>query len=150
MSVIAFTPKSLQQDGSWQASELDTIRRTFTPELANGEASGWHAASTEAGDPQFYLLGPLPDQECVLSVSRLGRVYVLEDGAGCVLFEHVKLDLLVQHAKTFLSRKKASLVARISVLWAAGHRAFQEKVEPLMAEGEELLFHMAPQLAALA
>jgi hypothetical protein len=75
---------------------------------------------------------------------------VLEDGAGSVVFEHVDLDRLVQRAKTFLTQKKAGLVARVSLLWAAAHRTFEEKIEPLMVEGEELLFHMAPQLAALA
>ena len=75
---------------------------------------------------------------------------MLEDGAGHVLFENGKLDLIAHQAKTFLSEKKAGLVARILVLWAAAHKAFEEKIEPLMAEGEEMLFHVAPQLAALA
>jgi len=150
MNVIAFTPKQVQQDGTWQSSELNKMRRTFAAELASGEASSWHAASTEVGDPQFYLLGPLPEQECVLCVSRLDRLYVLEDGAGRVLFEHGRLDVLVQQAKAFLCQKKASLVARVSLLWASAQRAFEERIEPLLAEGEEFLFHVAPQLAALA
>jgi hypothetical protein len=149
MTVIAFAPKSLQQDGVWQTSELDTMRSTFAPAFASGEASGWGAGATEVGDPQFYLLGPSPE-ECVLCVSRLGRLYVLEDGAGHVLYEHARLDLLVQRAKSFLSRKKASLIARAALLWAAAREVFEEKLEPILAEGEELLIHVAPQLAAIA
>ena len=150
MNVIAFAPLLPRQDGTWQSCELEMMQRTFAAELATGEASEWQTASTDSGDPQFYLLSPQPEQECMLSVSRLGRLYILEDGAGRVLFEHVKLDMLALQAKSFLSRKKAGMIARMSLLWAATHKAFQEKIEPLMAEGEELLFHVAPQLAALA
>ena len=52
---------------------------------------------TEIGDPQFYLLGP-PHDECILCISRSAAVYVLEDGAGQVLFEHNSLSLLAEQA----------------------------------------------------
>ena len=74
MNVIGFIPRQMPQDGTWQSSELDKIRRTFAGELASGTASEWQTGATEAGDPQFYLLGPLPDRDCLLSVSRLGRL----------------------------------------------------------------------------
>jgi hypothetical protein len=35
-----------------------------------------------------FLVGPPPDYDCITSISRLGRLYVIEDGAGRVLFEH--------------------------------------------------------------
>ncbi len=102
MNVIAFAPRSLQQDGTWQASELSAMQSTFAAELANGEASGWHAAATEVGDPQFYLLGPPPDEDCILAISRIGRLYILEDGAGQVVYEHINLERLTEQAKAFL------------------------------------------------
>ena len=51
---------------------------------------------TEVGDPQFYLLGRPPHDECILCISRLGRLYVLEDGHGQVLFEHNSLLVLAR------------------------------------------------------
>lgn len=150
MTVIAFEPKQLQQDGTWQASELRLMQGTFAAELASGEASGWEAAATEVGDPQFYLLGPPPDEACLLSISRLGRAYVLEDGAGRVLFEHCSLERLTERAAAYLRATKAGMVARLLVAWAAVRQAFQEKIEPALAEGEDLLIHFAPQLAAIA
>ena len=150
MTVIAFAPRPLQQDGAWQASELNRMHGTFAAELASGEASGWHAASTEVGDPQFYLLGPPPDEDCILSISRIGRVYILEDGAGHIVCEHVNLERLIEHAKVFLRETRASLVTRFVMLWAAVRHTFEEKIEPVIAEGEEFLIHVAPQLAAIA
>src|SRR5262245_57206662 len=101
MKVIAFAPKPLQQDGAWQLSELKAMQGAFAAEVASGDASEWHTAATEAGDPQFYLLGPSPDEDCILAVSRLGRLYVLEDGAGHVVYESVSLDRLIACAKAF-------------------------------------------------
>jgi len=150
MTVIAFAPKPLQQDGAWQASELSTMQGTFTAELVSGEASGWHTASTEVGDPQFYLLGSPPDEDCILSISRIGRVYILEDGAGHVVCEHASLERLTGQAKAFLRETKTSLVARFVLLWVAVRHTFEEKIDPVIAEGKEFLIHVAPPLAAIA
>src|SRR4029078_5154319 len=150
MTVIAFAPKPSQQDGVWQAREINTMQRTFADKVANGEASGWATGSTEAGDPQFYLLGAPPEQDCIVSISRIGRVYILEDGAGLVLYEGVGFSDLCKKAKDFLCQTKASIVARVVVMWGAVRHAFEEKIEPLLSEGEELLMHVAPQLVAVA
>jgi hypothetical protein len=150
MNVIPFAPKPLQQDGVWQASELNMMQGTFAAELMTGEASGWHAASTEAGDPQLYLLGPPPDEDCILSISRLGRVYILEDGAGRVVCEELSLERLTEEAKAFLRGGKASFIARLVLLSTAVRHLFEEKIEPVLAESEELLIHLAPQFAAIA
>jgi hypothetical protein len=149
MNVIAFAPRPPQQDGTWRSCELDKMRATFAAELACGEASGWHVAATEVGDPQFYLLGP-PDESCILSISRLGRLYILEDGAGHVVFEHVSLERLAKKAKSFLKETKAGLIAGLVTAWGTIRQQFEEKIEPVLAESEELLLHVAPQLAALA
>ena len=150
MNILAFAPRQLQQDGNWQSCEMDNMRATFAAEFAGGEASGWHVAATEAGDPQFYLLGPAPAETCILSVSRLGRLYILEDGAGHVLFEHVSLERLIQQAKEFLRETKAGFFAGVAFVWGTIRHTLEERVEPLLAESEEILFHVAPQLAALA
>ena len=99
---------------------------------------------------RFILLGPPPDYDCILCISRLGRIYVIEDGAGRVLFEHDNPMLLVEQATAALRRRKATIVARVAVAWCALREAFEEKTEAMMAEPMELLSHIAPQLAALA
>jgi hypothetical protein len=106
--------------------------------------------ATEIGDPQFYLPGPPPHEECILCISRLGRVYVLEDGAGKVLFEHNSLTVLAEQAKALLQKASSQIVARVIVLWCGLREALEEKIEPIVGESEELLTHLVPQLAALA
>ncbi len=62
MTVLAFNPKC----PSWRKSELDAILDAVSPVMDLRGASGWEVANTENGEPQFYLLGPKPDQECIL------------------------------------------------------------------------------------
>jgi hypothetical protein len=150
MTVITFPPKVPREGSPWPAAELKEIVETLAPQLTSGEAGGWDVGVTEIGDPQFYLLGPAPHDECILCISRLGRAYVLEDGAGQVLFEHNSLVVLAEHAKTFLQKKKTQTVARIALLWCAIREALEEKLEPIVGESEELLTHFVPQLAAFA
>jgi hypothetical protein len=150
MTVIVFPPKPPQADGSWRASELKAMIGALAPALTGGESGGYDIGVTEIGDPQFYLLGPPPHDECILCISRLGRSYVLEDGAGQVLYEHNSLVVLAEQAKSALRRRKAQIVARAGLLWCAARAAFEEKLEAVVGEGEELLAHVVPQLAALA
>ena len=75
---------------------------------------------------------------------------MLEDGAGKVLFEHNSLVVLAEQAKAMLQKRKSQIVVRVAVLWCALREAFEEKIEPIMGESEELLTHVVPQLAALA
>jgi hypothetical protein len=42
------------------------------------------------------------------------------------------------------------LMVRATTLWCAIRNTIQEKVEPLLAEGEELFVQFVPQLAAFA
>jgi hypothetical protein len=150
MTLIAFPSKVRREDGGWPAAELKEIVETFAPQLISGEAGGWNVGVTEIGDPQFYLLGPPPDDECILCISRLGRVYVLEDGAGQVLFEHNSLLVLAEQARSVLRKKRAQIVARAALVWCAVRELFEEKIEPIVGESEELLTHFVPQLAAFA
>ena len=106
---------------------------------------------TENGDPQFYLLGPLPDQACELSVSRLGGRYILEDGSGRLLFEHRSLALVALHAKAAVARSAPWwLAAHVVLLWCTVRQIIHDKVEPWLAESEELLVELAPQLVMFA
>jgi len=149
MTVIAFQPKVLQLDGPWRSGELNTIVERLAPESSRGGARRWDVGITDIGDPQFYLLGP-PHDECILCISRLGRLYVLEDGHGQLLFEHNSLLALAEHARVVLQKKKTQIVARVALVWCAVRETIEEKLDAMVVEGEELLAHCVPQLAALA
>ena len=149
MTVIAFKPRLSQHDGPWPADELKQIVESLAAPLSRGEAGGWDVGVTEVGDPQFYLLGRPPQDECLLCISRLGRLYLLEDGRGQVLFEHNSLLLLAEQARTVLRKKKAQIVARLGLAWCAIRGAFEEKLDAMVVEGEEVLTHCVPQLAVL-
>jgi hypothetical protein len=150
MNVIAFAPNVNRKNDRWRAGELERIVEALAPPLADGTAAEWDVGVTEVGDPQFYLLGPPPDGDCILCVSRLGRRYVLEDGAGGILYEHDRLAELARHMRSMLAKRRSQVVARLAVLWAALRELFEEKLEPMAVESEELLTHLVPQLAALA
>jgi hypothetical protein len=150
MTVIAFPARERPECGSWRPAELNQVVASVAGSLERGEAGGWDIGVTERGDPQLYLLGPAPDQECILCVSRLGSLYVLENGTGQVLFEHGSLTALADAVKRVLRNKKAEMVARATLAWFVIREAFAEKVEAMLGESEELLVHFAPQLAALA
>ena len=149
MTVIAFQPRVLQLDGPWRTGELNTIVERLAPESSRGGARRWDVGITDIGDPQFYLLGP-PHDECILCISRLGRLYVLEDGHGQLLFEHNSLLALAEHARAVLQKKKTQIVARVALVWCAVRETIEEKLDAMVVEGEELLAHCVPQLAALA
>lgn len=150
MTVIPFVRKEVQAGDGWQSSELTGLLQAFAPELRTGQAVGWETGATEAGDPQFYLIGPPPEHDCILCVSRLGTLYVLEDGAGHLVFENADFELLARQAQALLKSGHGRILAQIAIAWGVLRQAFEEKVEPLLLEGEELLAHLAPQLAALA
>jgi hypothetical protein len=150
MTVIGFPPKGSRGGGAWQPAELDQIVKALMPQRCDASAGRWDVGVTEMGDPQFYLLSPPPHDECMLCISRLGPIYVLEDGAGQVLFEHNSLVVLAEQARSILQKKKAQIVARATLIWCAVRETFEEKLDVMVAEGEELLTHFAPQLAVFA
>ena len=147
MSVVAFERK--QNAAVWTEAELNAIVAGLHSALAPASGRTWETGETESGDVQFYLLGPRPEEACELCVSRVGRRYILEDGTGRLLFEHQKLELVVLHAKAAVS-STPRLVARAILFWCAVRSTIQEKFEPILIEGEELLVQVAPQLAAFA
>src|SRR3981081_1104364 len=147
MSVVVFERK--QGPEAWSEAELQTLFAALSAPLAPADGRRWEPRVTERGDPQFYLLGPLPDQACELCVSRIGGRYILEDGAGRLLFEHRSLELVVVHAKAAVP-STSWLMVRAITLWCAVRNTIHEKVDPLLVEGEELLVQFVPQLAAFA
>jgi hypothetical protein len=148
MSVLAFERK--QGAEAFCEAELHTLLGALNAALASENGRGWETGLTERGDPQFYLLGPLPDQACELCVSRIGGRYILEDGWGRLLFEHQSLPLVALHAKAAVHSTRWPLVARALMLWWTARHMIHDEVEPLLAESEEMLVHLAPQLAAFA
>jgi hypothetical protein len=147
MSVVAFERQPVT--GVWSESELNTIVAALNAALAPATGREWETGMTEKGDAQFYLLGPLPEQACELCLSRIGRRYVLEDGYGRLLFEHRNLDLVVLHARAAVP-STSWLMVRVITMWCAVRSVFHEKLEPMLAETEDLLIQLAPQLAAFA
>jgi hypothetical protein len=149
MNVIEF-PRAHELPQGWQQGELTKLTNACAASISAGDVGGWEIGSTECGDPQLYLLGPAPDHDCILSISRLGRMYVLEDGKGQVLIENDNLKTMVEETCSALRRKKAQIFAQLTICWCAVREFFEEKVEPVLAEPIEVITHFAPQLAALA
>jgi len=149
MSVVAFERK--QNTGEWSERELSTILAALSAATAPGTGREWETGVTENGDIQFYLLSPLPDQACELCVSRIGGRYILEDGSGRLLFEHQSLAIVALHAKAAAARSVPWwFVAHVVLLWCTVRQIVHEKVEPWLAESEELLVELAPQLVTFA
>ena len=146
MSVVAF--ERTQETGVWSERELNTICAALQAALAPSTGRAWETGTTERGDVQFYLLGPLPDQACELCISRIAGRYILEDGSGRLLFEHRNLDLVALHARAAVPSTSRLMVKAIT-LWCAIRSAVHDKLELIM-ESEELLVQIAPQLAAFA
>ena len=140
MSVIEF-PRPTRE---WRADELQQL-----VSLADAARFSWGTGATERGEPQFYVIGPAPDHDCVLCVSRLAQGYVLEDGAGRLVGEAPSLDrFAVDAARAALGGGRA-FVSRILIAWIALRSTIEEKFEPMFQESEELLVRFAPQLAAM-
>ena len=150
MSVVAFERRH-GQPASGANAELNTIVAALHAAIAPASGREWETGTTENGDAQFYLLGPLPDQACELCVSRIGGRYILEDGAGRLLFEHRKSRYCRAackgrspiHAVVACRTRRCCCGVRFGTI-------IHEKVEPMLTESEELLVQLAPQLAAFA
>ncbi len=143
MSVIEF-PRRAPSASGWSDDEL---RRLVA--LVPDRDLAWDTGTTEHGDPQFYVLGPAPDHDCMLCVSRLAQGYVLQDGAGRLIGETPSLDRFAVEAARAAMHGGRSFIARATLLVAAIRLAIEERIEPIAQEGEELLARFAPQIAAL-
>ena len=148
MSVVAFERK--QDTGVWSERELNTIVAALSAALAPATGREWETGTTENGDAQFYLLGPLPDQACELCVSRIGRRYILEDGSGRLLFEHRNLDLVALHAKAAVPSTSWLMVRAISVVVCRFAARLTKSSNRCSSRAKKLLVQFVPQLAAFA
>ena len=146
MSIVEF-PRRAAASGDWRPDEWRELAALFHPDAADA-GTAWDVGATEHGDPQFYLLGPAPDHECVLCVSRLAQGYVLEDGCGRLVGEAPSLDQFAEQAARAAVRGGRSFITRVTLLWCAIRLTIEEKVEPLFEESQELLVRFAPQVAA--
>ena len=142
MSVVEF-PRHDPLSGDWSPDELQQLIALF-----RSEGTSYAVGTTERGEPQFYLLGPAPEHDCVLCVSRLAQGYVLEDGAGRLIGEAPSLDRFAVEAARAAMRGGRSFVARVTLAWCTIRLAIEEKVEPIFEESQELLVRFAPQVAA--
>lgn len=133
--------------GPWHSDELRELVALFGAQPRR-RVSGWDVGTTERGEPQFYVMGPGPDYDCVMCVSRLAQGYVLEDGAGRIMGEAPALHHFAEQAARSVASAGRSLVARLTLLICAIRLAIEEKVEPIFEESQELVVRFAPQLAA--
>ena len=150
MNVVPFPRTPAPSTRGWQENELTTLSEACAAAIPSGEISGWEIGTTERGDPQLYLIGPAPEHDCILSISRLNRLYILEDGKGQVLFENHNIMLLAEQTYRVLRKGKAELIARLTVCWCAVREFFEEKIEPVVVEPIEVVIRFAQPFAVLA
>ena len=133
----------------WRQEELQQLVALHSAHEQKRSGSAWSVGHTELGDPQFYLTGEGPDLDCIMCVTRIGRLYVLEDGAGAVVAEDVHLDQVAKAASKMLSRRRPlSFVARSVVGLCAFRAVLDQKAEFMLAESMEHVARFAPQLAS--
>lgn len=159
MTVVKFPPPAQagEKSGSWSAAEMESLLQLFRELAGSAGAREWAVGLTEADDPQFYVLGTGPDadtlseRECLLCLSRVGRLYLLEDGRGIVLGEDVSLSRLSETAVRLLGATgKTSYLSRLLVVFCTYRMVLEQKLEPVLADSSDLLLRLSPQLAVLA
>jgi hypothetical protein len=134
----------------WRQDELQQLVSLYSVHASRSCKVSWNVGQTEMGDPQFYIVGAAPELDCVTSVTRLGRLYVLEDGNGSVVAEDVRLERVVEAASKMLTRRgRLSFVARSLIGLCAFRAVLDQKVELMLAESLDHVSRFAPQLAAL-
>jgi hypothetical protein len=153
MTVIAFTPKFESEANGWTVEERNQFEALYAARRHGGEASECAIEMTETGDPQFFLLGPAPKYDCVLSISRVSGRYVIEDGNGGSIGEMASLEEAMQTVSRLRLRSRVGIIARVIAAWYAFREFVEEKTEPVVAEAVEVvevLTHVMPQVAAIA
>lgn len=135
----------------WRQDELQQLVSLHSAYVARGQTASWSVGQTEVGDPQFYVVGAAPEFDCITCVTRIGRLYVLEDGAGSVVAEDAHFERIVETAARKLAgRRRLSFVARSLIGLCALRAVLDQKIEFMLAESMEHVSRFAPQFAALA
>ncbi len=98
MTIVPLIPRRRALNGLWQPDEMAQLLSIFAAHEAQGQATDWDTGETERREPQFYVLGDLAEQDCLVSITRIGRDYVLEDGQGHVVAEDSSLSAIADKA----------------------------------------------------
>ena len=150
MNVVKF-PRVQPQAAAGLAERRDQQILAACAGSIRPASQGWEVGATEHGDPQLYLLGPPPEL-------RLHPVH-LARSAGSMCSRTARPRAVRARQSDAAGRagdcgaappQGEPSLARVAVAWARLREAFEEKVEPMLAEPMEVLTHVAPQLAALA
>ena len=134
MTLLEFPQPARQPIGRWSQQELQQLMALGLATGATTQTSGWASGTTEEGDPQFYLLGPEPEEDCILCVTRVRGEYLLEDGSGGLLAQGRQLDAVLRKAERALTRRP---VACLFVRAFLGLCAIRAVLEPLYAKARE-------------
>jgi hypothetical protein len=146
-NVVAF--QAPERPLCWRQDELQQLVAMYSACAPRRRGCSWSVGQTELGDPQFYMVGEAPDLDCIMCVTRIGRLYVLEDGTGSVVAEDVRFERLAEAASKMLSRRRRpSFVARSLIGLCAFRAVLDQKAEFMLAESMEHVSRFAPQLAA--
>jgi hypothetical protein len=146
-NVVAFHAPELPS--CWRQDELQQLVALHSACQERSRGASWSVGKTELGDPQFYLIGDAPEFDCIVCVTRIGRLYVLEDGAGSVIAEDAHLDRIAQEASKMMPRRRRlSFVARSLIGLCAFRAVLDQKAEFMLAESMEHVSRFAPQLVA--
>jgi hypothetical protein len=146
-NVVAFHVPELPS--CWRQDEMQQLMALHSGCQDRRRDASWSVGKTELGDPQFYLVGEAPELDCIMCVTRIGRLYVLEDGAGSVVAEDAHLGRIAQEASSMLSRRRRlSFVARSLLGLCAFRAVLDQKAEFMLAESMEHVSRFAPQLVA--
>jgi hypothetical protein len=133
----------------WRQDELQQLVSLSSTHSARRGIDSWAVGKTETGDPQFYVVGKSPEFDCLMCVTRIGRLYVLEDGTGSVVAEDAHFDRIVEEATRMLAeRKRLSFGARLLVGACAFRAVLDQKIEFMLAESMDHVSRVAPQLVA--
>jgi hypothetical protein len=121
----------------WHPEETAELMRLYAFLVERSNAEGYESGKTENREPQFYILGPAPTQNCIICVSRIskdGRTwYVIETGSGGLFSGGYSLRTLVTH----MSGSWRSLRTKLLVLTSLFSDAFLIG-EPLTEESFSL------------
>ena len=145
-NVVAF--RAPERPRCWRQDELQQLMALHSACEQRRSGCSWSVGLTELGDPQFYMVGDAPELDCLMCVTRIGRLYVLEDGAGTIVLEDARLERIVQAGSKMLSRRHLSFIARSLIGLAAFRAVLDQKAEFMLAESMEHVARIAPQLAA--
>ncbi|MGE3150278.1 MAG: hypothetical protein AB7K04_14560 [Pseudorhodoplanes sp.] len=149
MTILKFQPRSIPARGGWREAEIRSLSEACAALIARGQAAAHETGTTDAGDPQFYLLDAQPDRNCLFCVSRIGSFYVLQNDEGRILLESRTLDTITEYMRKAALRLKPSVAGCILCAWIGTREAFAEKFEPLLIEPAEMWSHFGGPVAAL-